>query len=121
MGKILIIEDDFDIGTMIKIMLEYHGYSVVLLQKAEKAEEVIRAEQVDLVIMDMLLSGVNGLDVCARIKQEKSLSHIPIIITSAHPNAKELSQKVGAADFIAKPFEMQEVLSKVDRLVQSDR
>ena len=118
-NTILVVDDDPDIGMMIKIMLEYHGYSVVLMQRAEKAEELLRTGNIDLLIMDMLLSGMNGMDICARIKQDKSLSHLPIIMISAHPNAKEISLQAGAEDFISKPFDMQDILSKIKRLIPS--
>jgi DNA-binding response OmpR family regulator len=116
--RVLVLEDDPDIGTMIKTMLEYHGYTVVISQRAEKAEEMLSADHFDLVIMDMLLSGINGMDVCTRLKQDQSLSHIPVIMISAHPNARENSLKAGANDFISKPFAMQEMLAKINRLVQ---
>jgi DNA-binding response OmpR family regulator len=115
--RILVVEDDLDIGSMIKIMLEYHGYSVVVTHRADKVAAQITAEPFDLIIMDMLLSGINGVDVCASLKQDKALAHIPVIMISAHPNAREISQKAGAEGFLPKPFDMQEMLAKVNGLV----
>ena len=68
--------------------------------------------------MDMLLSGMNGTEICARLKQDPSLSHIPVIMISAHPNAKEICLDAGAEDFISKPFDMKDLLSRVSRFVQ---
>ena len=62
--QILVLDDDPDIGMMIKMMLEYKGFSVILVERAEKAETVMRENHFDLLIMDMLLSGTNGTDVC---------------------------------------------------------
>ncbi len=115
--RILVVDDDPDIGIMIKTMLEYHGYSVMVTDKAEKTEELIRADHFDLLIMDMLLSGLNGIDICTRIKQDKELSTIPVIMISAHPNAKEICQNAGAEDFVSKPFDMQEMLDKISKHV----
>jgi DNA-binding response OmpR family regulator len=115
--KILVLDDDPDIGTMIKMMLEYKGYSVTVSDRAEQAEEVLRNNNIDLIIMDMLLSGVNGTDICTELKQNNSTSHIPVMMISAHPNAKEICLQAGADEFISKPFDMQDILSKIYKLV----
>jgi len=115
--RILVVDDDPDIRIMIKIMLEFKGYTVVTLERGETSEEMLMSGEFGLVIMDMLLSGMNGVDICARIKQNKSIAHIPIIMISAHPNARASCLEAGADDFIAKPFDMQEILMAIDRLM----
>ncbi|TMI92141.1 MAG: response regulator [Bacteroidetes bacterium] len=115
--RILVLDDDPDIGTMIKMMLEYKGYSVTVSDRAELAQQTLNSGGVDLVIMDMLLSGVNGTDLCIDLKKNKSTSHIPVIMISAHPNAKEICLQAGADEFISKPFDMNDILSKIDRLI----
>jgi len=112
------LDDDPDIGTMIKMMLEYKGYSVTVSDRAELAQQTLNSGGVDLVIMDMLLSGVNGTDLCIDLKKNKSTSHIPVIMISAHPNAKEICLEAGADEFISKPFDMNDILSKIDRLIR---
>jgi DNA-binding response OmpR family regulator len=118
--KILVLDDDTDIGTMIKMMLEYKGYTVAVSERAEQAAEVLQNNGVDLIIMDMLLSGVNGTDLCVELKKNSSTSHIPVIMISAHPNAKEICLEAGADEFISKPFDMQDILSKIDRLINKN-
>ncbi len=115
--RILVIDDDPDIGIMIKMILEYSGYSVLVSDRGDQAEELIRNNHVDLLIMDMLLSGINGVDVCRRIKQMNTTSHLPVMMISAHPNARETCLEAGADDFIAKPFDMDDILSKISKLV----
>lgn len=115
--RILVVDDDPDIRTMIKIMLEFKGYSVVAIERGETSEELLLTKKFGLVVMDMLLSGMNGVDICRRIKQNGSLSHIPIVMISAHPNAKAICLEAGADDFIAKPFDMQEILTVIGRLL----
>jgi DNA-binding response OmpR family regulator len=119
-ARILVVDDDPDLGEMLKLMLEYKGYDVTLSERAEKAEEILRNNTIDLVIMDMLLSGANGVDVCARLKQN-SASHMPIMMISAHPNAKEICISAGADDFISKPFDMHDMLSKVNYLINKEQ
>jgi len=119
--KILVLDDDPDIGTMIKMMLEYKGYSVTVSDRAEQANEILKTDAVDLIIMDMLLSGVNGTDLCSELKKDSSLAHTPVIMISAHPNAKEICLQAGADEFISKPFDMQDILSKIDHLIHNSK
>ena len=116
-ASILVIDDDPDIGIMIKMMLEYKGYSVSVAVRADEAEEMIEDETFDLLIMDMLLSGTNGIDLCSDLKKNGTTAHLPVIMISAHPNAKEICMQAGADEFISKPFDMQEILSKIQQLV----
>jgi DNA-binding response OmpR family regulator len=118
--NILVLDDDPDIGTMIKMMLEYKGYSVTVSDRAEKMGDILHDNRVDLIIMDMLLSGTNGTDLCVELKQNKSTSHIPIMMISAHPNAREICLGAGADEFISKPFDMQDILSKIGKLVNAN-
>ena len=116
-ARILVLDDDPDIGTMIKMMLEYKGYRVIVSDRADLAQQALNTGGVNLIIMDMLLSGVNGTDLCIDLKKNSSTSHIPVIMISAHPNAKEICLQAGADEFISKPFDMNDILSKIDRLL----
>ena len=115
--SILVLDDDPDLGTIIKLMLAYEGYDVSLSEKSEEIPEILRNKTIDLIIMDMLLSGANGKDLCAALKQDDDTQHIPIMMISAHPNAKEICLAAGANDFIAKPFDMDDLLSRVNLLI----
>ncbi len=117
MGKVLVIDDDPDIGRMIKMLLEYKGHSVTVLEGTEQAADIIRNNGINMVIMDMLLSGTNGTDVCARFKNDSSIAHVPVIMISAHPDAKKICLKAGADGFVAKPFDMQDMLSTVNDFI----
>jgi len=110
---ILVLDDDPDICAMLKLVLEYHGYGAEEAEGEEKAKAVLSARKVDLIIMDMLLSGADGTDICRRLKQDEQTLSIPILMFSAHPNAQKICMQAGADDFIAKPFEMNELMEKV--------
>jgi DNA-binding response OmpR family regulator len=116
-ARILVLDDDPDIGTMIKMMLEYKGYRVTVSDRADMAQQALNNGGVDLIIMDMLLSGVNGTDLCVDLKNNPATSRIPVIMISAHPNAKEICLEAGADEFISKPFDMSDILSKIDGLL----
>jgi len=118
MKKILVIDDDKDIGLMIKMILEYKGYKVIVLENPQPAEEILKNDGIDLIIMDMLLSGVNGIDICKKIKNNISISNIPLIMMSAHPDANIKCLNAGADDFILKPFDMQHLLSTINKFIE---
>jgi len=110
---ILVLDDDPDICAMLKMVLEYHGYGAEEADGEEKARTVLATRKVDLIIMDMLLSGADGTDICRRLKQDEKTLSIPILMFSAHPNAQNVCIQAGADDFIAKPFEMNDLIDKV--------
>lgn len=113
-GKILVIDDDSDIGNMIKMLLEFKGYTVLVLESPESSKEILYDGTVNVVIMDMLLSGVNGTDICADFKKDSNIAHLPVIMMSAHPDAKKICMEAGADDFFSKPFDLDELLDKVE-------
>jgi len=115
--RILVVDDDPDIGIMLKMMLEYKGFKAVVADSAAKAEKILQADNIQLILMDMLLSGSNGTDVCIQLKQQPETKHIPILMISAHPNAKEICLAAGADDFILKPFDMHDILARVQSLI----
>jgi DNA-binding response OmpR family regulator len=116
-NTIVVLDDDPDIGTMIRVMLEFRGYEVIVIQRARDLFELLQNRTVNLVITDLLLSGDNGTEVCSQLKEDPATSDIPVIMFSAHPNARDICLKAGADEFMAKPFDMKELYSKVDELV----
>ena len=116
--KILVIDDDPDIGNMFKMILEYKGYTVIVLENTEQAASIMRNGAINLLIMDMHLSGINGADICAEFKKDNSISHIPLMMMSAHPDAKQDCIDAGADDFISKPFDIEDLVSKISLLMQ---
>ncbi|MET0391864.1 MAG: response regulator [Chitinophagaceae bacterium] len=116
---ILVVDDDPDISMMLKLMLEYKGYAVQTAERAEETVAILRSTAIDLVIMDMLLSGANGTDICAMLKRDEATRQVPIMMISAHPNAREICLQAGADEFISKPFDMQDILSKISDLIKN--
>lgn len=118
--KILVVDDDHDIGRMIKMLLEFKGYDAVIAENRISAEEILQQFSIKVIIMDMLLSGENGINVCAAFKRDAAIMHIPILMMSAHPDANTICMDAGANDFISKPFEMQDLLLKIDHLINGN-
>lgn len=118
--KILVVDDDSGIGEMLKMLLEFNGFEVIFSEKPDETEENIRRHDIDLVILDMLISGVNGTDVCARIRENETTAQTPVLMMSALHDAGKKCKAAGANDFIAKPFEMEDLLAKINGILSNE-
>jgi DNA-binding response OmpR family regulator len=114
---ILVVDDDESIGFMLKLMLEHKGFSVTVAERAENLEQLITANKISLVILDMLIADVKGTDVCAELKSKPATAHLPVIMMTALPGIEKECQEAGADDFIAKPFEMDTFLAKINSFI----
>lgn len=104
---VLVIEDNEDIVVMLKTMLEMKGYRVTATMELKDPLTLIRNVSPDLLLMDMLLSGADGRDICKLVKQSGGLiANLPVIMISAHPDAKKECLAAGADYFLEKPFDM---------------
>lgn len=113
--KVMIIDDNEDILTMLKTMLQMRGYSVFIKMNVISLEDSIIEINPDLIIMDMLLSGSDSRITCKSLKNDKRFSPIPILMISAHPNAEENCLKAGADMYLGKPFDMKDLLLTVEK------
>ena len=115
--KILIVEDDPDIVEFLQELLKLEGYTIVTTDKAEYVEKLYAGNLPDLILLDVLLSGKDGREIVKQLKRQEETKHIPVIIFSAHPSAEKTAREAGADDFIAKPFEVDELLEMLKRWV----
>lgn len=115
--KILVVDDEPDIIEFLQELLEQEGYTVATTDKAEYVEKLHDGDLPDLILIDLLLSGKDGRDIVKQLKSQEETKHIPVMMFSAHPNAEETARGAGADDFIAKPFEMDELVAKVAKLL----
>jgi len=109
MKKVLIIDDDTSILEALKVAVEMQGYQVFTISNGEEAENKIFDIEPDLILLDVLLSGLDGRDIAYKIKNTVETKDIPIIMLSASPQTDRSSRDFGADDFIAKPFELKEL------------
>ena len=110
--KILIADDDHDILEAMKMMLEMEGYDVVTTHNGKHVANMLNHHP-DLLLLDIWMSGIDGRDICRKIKSKNSTKDVPIIMISASHEIAKSARASGADDFIAKPFQMNEILSKV--------
>ena len=111
-NKILVVEDDSTLLDVIKYNLAKEGYLVSIAEDGIKALETARESKPDLVILDIMLPGMNGFEVCRILRKD---TNIPIIFLSAKVDEvdKVVGLEIGADDYITKPFSMRELLARV--------
>lgn len=112
--KILIADDDVNILEAMQMMLEMEGYEVITTPDGENVKEM-SSDYPDLLLLDTCMSGYDGRDICRSIKSKKSTKNIPVIMISASHDIAKSAIASGADDFIAKPFQMNEILDKVHK------
>lgn len=111
--KILVIDDNADVLGMLRDVLTSGGYEVVGLQSTEDIIKEVKAVQPDVVILDYILSGINGGDWCAEIKRYPATQHLPVLLLSAHPKVLGSLGHYGQDAFIEKPFDLDVLLATV--------
>lgn len=112
--KILIADDDPAIVDSLRLMLELAEYEVYSTIDGE-IMTMIEVQHPDLLILDIWMSGIDGRDICRAIKKDSHTKKIPIIMISASRDIKKSSKESGADDFLEKPFEMDDLLEKVEK------
>jgi two-component system OmpR family response regulator len=112
LSKILIVDDDKNLLEVIKYNLMNDGYLVVLAENGTQAVEIARKEKPDLIILDVMLPGIDGFEVCRILRKEMS---VPILMLSAKTDEidKVVGLELGADDYITKPFSVRELMARV--------
>jgi two-component system KDP operon response regulator KdpE len=112
MGNILIVEDDPNIRKLVRVNLVKRGYTVSEAGDSHEAMAIFLAESVDLVLLDLILPGLSGVDICLWIRAR---SDVPIIVLSARleEDLKVAALDAGADDYVTKPFGQEELLARV--------
>ena len=113
MKNILIVEDEANISDFVKGELEYEGYNVCIKEDGREGLEEALKKEYDLIILDVMLPSMNGFEICRRLKREKQS---PIIMLSAKDSVmdKVNGLQIGADDYIAKPFAIEELLARIE-------
>lgn len=112
-GKILMVDDDKEIADLVEIHLKGEGYQVYKAYNGKEVLEIFDAEEIDLAILDIMMPGMDGNEVCAKIRQT---STIPIIMLSAKDSESDKVSGLvnGADDYVTKPFNTSELIARVN-------
>ena len=113
--KILIVEDEKDIVKMLEYNLKKEGFRILSAYDGEDAIDLATREHPDIVLLDLMLPGIDGLEVCKSLKAEKKSKDIPIIMLTAKSQEadKVLGLELGADDYVTKPFSPRELLARI--------
>lgn len=119
-AKILIIEDEKDIIELVEYNLEREGYHVSAAKSGEEALNLLKTEKPDLVILDLMLPGMDGLEICRIIKQDPKGMNLPIIMLTAKSEEADVvvGLQMGADDYVTKPFSPKVLLARVKALLR---
>ncbi|MBA3723390.1 MAG: response regulator [Candidatus Levybacteria bacterium] len=115
--KILVADDDPAIVDCLQIMLEEADYEVKTTTDGETVR-MVKKELPDVILLDIWMSGEDGRDICRYLKSQNQTKRIPIIMISATRDLAESAKKAGAEDFLTKPFQMNDLLTKVAKYIQ---
>jgi len=118
-AKILVVDDEPDILELARLMLESQGYMVATESSGEDALRSVDADRPDLVLLDAVMPGLSGLDVCRRLKRGKETRGIPVVMfTALGPEVDlMLEDDVKADGYLLKPFTRKQLLDKVENLL----
>jgi DNA-binding response OmpR family regulator len=118
--RILLIEDEEDIAALIKLQAEISGYKLHVEVDGINGYRAIEREKPDLVILDIMLPGQNGLDVCRKMKSFPDLKNIPVIVLSAKSEEMDvvLGLELGADDYVPKPFSPKVLFSRIKAILR---
>lgn len=118
--KILIVEDDKDILKMVEYNLKKEGYRTAYARDGEDAVDSAHSERPDLILLDLMLPGIDGLEVCKQLKKESITAGIPVIMVTAksQESDKVVGLELGADDYVTKPFSVRELLARVKAVLR---
>jgi len=118
--KILIVEDEKDIIKMLEYNLKKEGFRVIVAGDGEDAIDVAVRQQPDLILLDLMLPGMDGLEVCKALKKENKTGSIPIIMLTAKSQEadKVVGLELGADDYMTKPFSPRELIARIKAVLR---
>lgn len=116
--KILVVDDDKSILQALKLVLDEFDYKAELISDATETVEAVIKQKPDLIILDVLLSGIDGRELCKELKTNSLTKHTPILLLSAHSSVEKNVKKYKADDFLEKPFDLDVLIGKIKKLTR---
>ena len=118
--RILILDDDKDILDVLEEILIYEDYEVSIVESTDELFNLVRAYQPSLILLDFSLKGMDGGVWCAKLKSDPEFAEIPVVIFTAYSNKGIEKGTYGCDDFIAKPFDLEDLLTRIDILTNTN-
>ncbi len=113
--KVLVVEDDLGISEVIKIILEDHYYQVIVHNHGTGVLPAIRKNRPHIILLDLWMTGMDGSEIIKKLRANKSMRNIPVVVVSALSEGEAIARKMGADDFLAKPFDINDLVKIVDK------
>ena len=115
MARVLVVEDDPDVRRLVEMKLKLDGIETLTATNGQEALDVLAESPVDLVILDLQMPVMGGIETCRRIREDDELSGIPIVMLTARAQAADIQEglSTGADDYVVKPFSPRELLGRV--------
>ena len=113
--KILIVDDDTGLTQLLQLVFESRGFWVTTAYDGEQALQVLEKELPEVIVLDLMMPGVGGLEVCKQVRQDPRTAHIPIIVLSAMPNesAHQDAMEAGATEYLIKPIRPSDLIKRI--------
>jgi two-component system, OmpR family, alkaline phosphatase synthesis response regulator PhoP len=121
--RILIVDDEEDILELVRYNLQKEGYHTTTAKSAEDAQQLLKTEPPDLIVLDLMLPGMDGLDLCRHLKKSPVTEHIAIVMLSAKGSEADVvtGLELGADDYIAKPFSPRVLVARLKNVLRRKR
>jgi DNA-binding response OmpR family regulator len=118
--KILVVDDEEDILELVRYNLEREGFQVTCAESGEKAMQTIRKEVPDLVVLDLMLPGIDGLEVARRLKKDHKTAGLPIVMLTAKGEEADMvtGLELGADDYVTKPFSPRIMIARIKAVLR---
>lgn len=116
--KLLVVDDEESIRKLFSIFLSQQGYEVILASNGEEAIKLAEAENPQLVLLDIVMPGIDGLETCRRLKAQEKTRFIPVIVATAFGDTVAEALKAGADDLVVKPFHLAEVSIRIRSILR---
>lgn len=112
--RVLVVEDDLSILDAISLVLQAQGYDVRTATD-HRALELIENDPPDIIFLDIWMTGMDGREICEKLKKNETTAPIPIIMLSAHKDTAKIAQECGANGYLLKPFEMVQLVEVIEQ------
>ena len=121
--QVLVVDDEEDILELVRYNLDKEGYQVMCVRSGEEALQAVKSGAPDLIVLDLMLPGMDGLDVCRSLKRAPTTEHIPVVMLSAKGSEADVvtGLELGADDYIAKPFSPRVLTARLKSVLRRKR
>jgi adenylate cyclase len=119
--KILVVDDEVELVELVKLRLEANGYEVVMANSGLEGLSKASSESPNLIVLDIGMAEMDGYTVLQKLKEDEKTKDIPVIMLTAYAKMKSLFEMEGISDYIVKPFDPQDFLARVDKVLKKKK